>query len=601
MAIQFKNLVDVFEQRTGAIATDAYTLTVSTEQTSGATPNPGTGGLKVQYYSVSSGTTHGFGLVAGTSSSDFLTSGPMHFYTNSDLDTKNATGFAMVLDTNQRLGIGTTTPTSKLQVNTGTDINAQIGLDSFGSFKLGDVSGNYTGRGVYYDGFPGSEDLNVITSTFRISGNSGEGIKVDSSGDVQLSNAFGVVLTIDSTNSNVGIGTTNPNAKLDVDGKIRIGDAFTPSATTNYGNILNLIAGANNNGQTNGITFHENTSGFGMKLGYDGTGQGATNAIRVYNDQDNSIFSFQNGGNLGVGIDAPLAKLDVSGKTFIREGLVVSPFPNNVQVDNSSVVIGAGNNDIVSGSDHCLTVGNNNQILSDSDRSVSFGNSNTTRESNNTLVAGTGNALENSSNSHVIGSNNQGGDLYVGQSANIEIGINSSAVIGSDNKALGRVNPSNNTRLNSGLIFIIGHDNDATAANTNSFMFGYNISNTTPSDPENNYHQNDFSIGGDLTMVDKTMTLGYRNDASSYPAENNTAGLGATKFVVATGSSTTSNANAILITEGGINKSNTAQVPRIVLPSVVGFNFANDAAAATGGIPVGGLYHSSGTLKIRLT
>ena len=88
MAIQFKNLVDVFEQRTGAIATDAYTLTVSTEQTSGATPNPGTGGLKVQYYSVSSGTTHGFGLVAGSSSSDFLTSGPMHFYTNSDLDTK---------------------------------------------------------------------------------------------------------------------------------------------------------------------------------------------------------------------------------------------------------------------------------------------------------------------------------------------------------------------------------------------------------------------------------------------------------------------------------------------------------------------------------
>ena len=74
MAIQFKNLVDVFEQRTGAVATDAYTLTVSTEQTSGATPNPGTGGLKVQYYSVSSGTTHGFGLVAGSSSSDFLTS-----------------------------------------------------------------------------------------------------------------------------------------------------------------------------------------------------------------------------------------------------------------------------------------------------------------------------------------------------------------------------------------------------------------------------------------------------------------------------------------------------------------------------------------------
>lgn len=30
-------------------------------------------------------------------------------------------------------------------------------------------------------------------------------------------------------------------------------------------------------------------------------------------------------------------------------------------------------------------------------------------------------------------------------------------------------------------------------------------------------------------------------------------------------------------------------------------NFANDAAAATGGIKVGELYHTSGTVKIRLT
>lgn len=29
-------------------------------------------------------------------------------------------------------------------------------------------------------------------------------------------------------------------------------------------------------------------------------------------------------------------------------------------------------------------------------------------------------------------------------------------------------------------------------------------------------------------------------------------------------------------------------------------NFANDAAAATGGIPVGGLYHTSGAVKVRL-
>lgn len=35
--------------------------------------------------------------------------------------------------------------------------------------------------------------------------------------------------------------------------------------------------------------------------------------------------------------------------------------------------------------------------------------------------------------------------------------------------------------------------------------------------------------------------------------------------------------------------------------SVVGGDYANDASAATGGIAVGGLYHTSGVVKIRLT
>jgi hypothetical protein len=30
------------------------------------------------------------------------------------------------------------------------------------------------------------------------------------------------------------------------------------------------------------------------------------------------------------------------------------------------------------------------------------------------------------------------------------------------------------------------------------------------------------------------------------------------------------------------------------------YNFADDAAAASGGVPLGGLYHTSGTIKIRL-
>lgn len=40
---------------------------------------------------------------------------------------------------------------------------------------------------------------------------------------------------------------------------------------------------------------------------------------------------------------------------------------------------------------------------------------------------------------------------------------------------------------------------------------------------------------------------------------------------------------------------------KIVSPTVLAANYANDAAAGVGGIPVGGIYHTSGTLKIRLS
>lgn len=39
----------------------------------------------------------------------------------------------------------------------------------------------------------------------------------------------------------------------------------------------------------------------------------------------------------------------------------------------------------------------------------------------------------------------------------------------------------------------------------------------------------------------------------------------------------------------------------IVMSALPALNFANDAAAATGGVPVGGLYNTSGAVKVRVT
>jgi hypothetical protein len=45
----------------------------------------------------------------------------------------------------------------------------------------------------------------------------------------------------------------------------------------------------------------------------------------------------------------------------------------------------------------------------------------------------------------------------------------------------------------------------------------------------------------------------------------------------------------------------TASLLSVKLHSGSLINFANDAAAATGGVPVGNLYHTAGAVKVRLT
>jgi hypothetical protein len=170
--------------------------------------------------------------IGSTASSSYLTFSP-------------STTEKMRITSSGNVGIATTNPASKLQVNTGTDINAQIGLDSFGSFKLGDISNNYSGRGIYYDGTPSSEDLDVFTSTFNIAGNSGEGIKNVSSGDVQLSSPFGVVLTINGTTSNVGIGTASPSSKLQVDGAVQVADDTDTASADKVGALRYRTSGNN--------------------------------------------------------------------------------------------------------------------------------------------------------------------------------------------------------------------------------------------------------------------------------------------------------------------------------------------------------------------
>lgn len=95
--------------------------------------------------------------------------------------------------------------------------------------------------------------------------------------------------------------------------------------------------------------------------------------------------------------------------------------------------------------------------------------------------------------------------------------------------------------------------------------------------------------GGYLTATFRN----YQTVFGEYNKLNNTSSL----FVIGTGDASNS------VDGFSVDRiSGSAFISTVLLPLVSSsLNYANDTAAATGGVPLGGLYHTSGTIKIRLT
>jgi len=118
----FDSMFEVYDDRTENTTTD-YSLSVYGLVDVGEYPPPrGAGGIvsriKVLDGAIDGG-VHSIGLVPGTNSSEIITSGPLAFYANSDMDTHNATGFAGNVGSNGNWNISDTfsaTPPSKLSV-----------------------------------------------------------------------------------------------------------------------------------------------------------------------------------------------------------------------------------------------------------------------------------------------------------------------------------------------------------------------------------------------------------------------------------------------------------------------------------------------------
>ena len=166
-----------------------------------AAPGAGSAGEKIQLYGTA-GTVGASDYALGIEGSN------MWFNTNSGFKWYVASAVKMVMDSSGNVGIGTVSPGAKLEVA--------------GQVK---ITGGSPGTGkVLTSDASGLASWGTITGTLP-AGTSGQTLRHDGTSWAANSNLF-------NDGTNVGIGTTGPNAKLAVGGTGSVGDAIAAYANS---------------------------------------------------------------------------------------------------------------------------------------------------------------------------------------------------------------------------------------------------------------------------------------------------------------------------------------------------------------------------------
>jgi len=198
------------------------------------------------------------------------------------------------------LGIGTSSPGKKLEVSENVDGEAEVlQLTNAHGGQMSNVTMNFKGgAGVV---------TSQITSYVGETSNNGGALAFSLRDGATGNHNVDMVIKKSGSVGRVGIGDTSPDAKLDVEGKLRVGSqesivlSNAETAQENYG--LRSIA--------DDFELYEPEDG--NKLIYKVYDQGTTYNQQFFYDGTNTALYLKNDGTVGIGTNSPTAKMDVVG------------------------------------------------------------------------------------------------------------------------------------------------------------------------------------------------------------------------------------------------------------------------------------------------
>ena len=269
-----------------------------------------------------SGFYHMAGITAkkSTTAGDGNYGGDLSFWTTSG----GANGEAnsgmyqrMTIDSSGDVGIGTTSPSEKLQIVGNTYISG------VGNQLLFDTTGALGSNKIKT-----INDYETVIATDRGSA----GFAVIGNSNIRL--GFGTNYTnaetdlYINTSGNVGIGNTSPSAKLTIDNSISTSYSTTGYAATPANSML-YLNNTNGGSNTASLINFRTGSGDGVLGFVEGGGTNDADFVIQTDGGSNGIerFRITNAGNVGIGTTSPVCGLDVriiSGAQFYNESATES-------------------------------------------------------------------------------------------------------------------------------------------------------------------------------------------------------------------------------------------------------------------------------------